>query len=89
MGSEMCIRDSLARFRQEMSPDKFVGLSFDTIAGSGSNGAIIHYKPEPSSCAIVDPSKMFLCDSGGQYLDGTTDITRTVRLCLCVCVCVL
>ena len=77
--TECDVSERLAKFRQEMSPDKFVGLSFDTIAGSGSNGAIIHYKPEPSSCAIVDPSKMFLCDSGGQYLDGTTDITRTVR----------
>ena len=77
--TECDVSDRLEAFRKEMSPDKMVGLSFDTIAGSGSNGAIIHYKPEPSSCATVDPEKMFLCDSGAQYLDGTTDITRTVH----------
>ncbi|XP_021728752.1 uncharacterized protein LOC110697523 isoform X1 [Chenopodium quinoa] len=46
---------------------------------SGPNGAIIHYKPEPDSCSIVDPEKLFLLDSGAQYIDGTTDITRTVH----------
>lgn len=49
------------------------------ISGSGPNGAIIHYKPEPDSCSIVDPEKLFLLDSGAQYIDGTTDITRTVH----------
>lgn len=47
--------------------------------GSGANGAIIHYKPEPESCSIVDAKKLFLLDSGAQYVDGTTDITRTVH----------
>lgn len=47
-------------------PD-FVSLSFETIAGSGPNGAIIHYKPEKPTCAKIEISKMFLCDSGGQY----------------------
>lgn len=50
-----------------------------TPAGSGANGAIIHYKPEPESCSRVDPQKLFLLDSGAQYVDGTTDITRTVH----------
>lgn len=50
-----------------------------TPAGSGANGAIIHYKPEPESCSHVDPQKLFLLDSGAQYVDGTTDITRTVH----------
>lgn len=50
-----------------------------TPAGSGPNGAIIHYKPEPESCSRVDPQKLFLLDSGAQYVDGTTDITRTVH----------
>lgn len=50
-----------------------------TSAGSGANGAIIHYKPEPESCSRVDPQKLFLLDSGAQYVDGTTDITRTVH----------
>ncbi|KAL0284891.1 UNVERIFIED_CONTAM: Aminopeptidase P2 [Sesamum calycinum] len=47
--------------------------------GSGANGAIIHYKPEPNSCSIIDAEKLFLLDSGAQYIDGTTDITRTVH----------
>lgn len=50
-----------------------------TPAGSGANGAIIHYKPEPESCSRVDPRKLFLLDSGAQYVDGTTDITRTAH----------
>lgn len=45
----------------------------------GANGAIIHYKPEPESCSHVDNKKLFLLDSGAQYVDGTTDITRTVH----------
>jgi len=71
--------DRLEAFRKEMSPNEFVGLSFDTIAGSGPNGAIIHYKPEPGTDGTLTKEKMFLCDSGAQYIDGTTDITRTVH----------
>lgn len=56
-----------------------MGLSFDTISGSGPNGAIIHYKPEPETCAMVTSSQMYLLDSGGQYMDGTTDVTRTMH----------
>ena len=59
--------------------DKFVGLSFDTISSTGANAAVIHYKPEPGNCSIIDPSKVYLCDSGAQYLDGTTDTTRTLH----------
>lgn len=55
----------------------FVGLSFPTISSTGANGAIIHYKPENESCSNIDWSKIYLCDSGAQYRDGTTDITRT------------
>lgn len=57
----------------------FVSLSFPTIAGSGPNGAIIHYKPPAEGSAEVTKTQMFLCDSGAQYLDGTTDITRTLH----------
>ncbi|CAG8769169.1 1382_t:CDS:2, partial [Acaulospora colombiana] len=57
--------DRLEKFRAEQ--DDFVGLSFDTISASGSNGAIIHYKPEPDTCASIDPKLLYLCDSGGQY----------------------
>ena len=53
--------------------------NFNDIPGSGANGAIIHYKPEPESCSVVNEKKLFLLDSGAQYVDGTTDITRTVH----------
>ena len=57
----------------------FMGLSFDTISSTGPNGAIIHYKPLPESCSMIDVNQMYLCDSGGQYKDGTTDVTRTLH----------
>lgn len=60
--------------------EDFVGLSFDTICATGANGAIIHYKPCKGACKTIDPSKIYLCDSGAQYLDGTTDTTRTVHM---------
>ncbi|KAF2404139.1 putative Xaa-pro aminopeptidase P [Trichodelitschia bisporula] len=59
--------------------DLFVGLSFDTISSTGANAAVIHYKPEKGACAIIDPSKIYLCDSGAQFYDGTTDTTRTLH----------
>ncbi|KAI8431431.1 hypothetical protein MSG28_015950 [Choristoneura fumiferana] len=55
----------------------FMGPSFETIAGAGPNGAIIHYAPARDSSALIKRDEMFLLDSGGQYRDGTTDITRT------------
>jgi len=57
----------------------FAGLSFDTISSTGPNAAVIHYKPEKGSCSIIDPKAIYLCDSGAQYLDGTTDTTRTLH----------
>lgn len=59
--------------------ENFVGLSFDTISSTGPNAAIIHYKPEKGNCSIIDPKAIYLCDSGAQYLDGTTDTTRTLH----------
>ncbi|KAF2457175.1 peptidase M24 [Lineolata rhizophorae] len=59
--------------------DLFVGESFDTISSTGPNAAIIHYKPQRPGCAIIDPSQVYLCDCGAQYLDGTTDVTRTLH----------
>jgi len=56
-----------------------VGLSFDTISSTGPNAAVIHYKPERGNCAVIDPKAIYLCDSGAQYLDGTTDTTRTLH----------
>ena len=52
--------------------------SFDTIAGSGKNGAIVHYRAQKSKCKIIKKKDIFLCDSGGQYKYGTTDVTRTI-----------
>lgn len=67
----------LTRFRQE--EEDFVGLSFDTISATGANGAVIHYKPVRGACSTIDPSKIYLNDSGSQFLDGTTDTTRTLH----------
>ena len=55
-------------------------ISFDTISGSGPNGAIIHYRVSEASDREMKNGELFLVDSGGQYLDGTTDITRTIAL---------
>ena len=60
--------------------ERFVGESFPTIAGYAANGAIVHYLPDETHCRIVEPEGLLLIDSGGQYLDGTTDITRTVAV---------
>lgn len=60
--------------------ENFVEESFGTIAGYKGNGAIVHYAATKDNCAVVKPKGMLLLDSGGQYLDGTTDITRTVWL---------
>ncbi|MBQ4507962.1 MAG: aminopeptidase P family protein [Paludibacteraceae bacterium] len=58
--------------------ENFTDESFCTIAGWQGNGAIVHYHAEPETCARIDGDGVLLLDSGGQYLDGTTDITRTV-----------
>ena len=52
--------------------------SFDTIAGSGKNGAIVHYRAKKENCRTIRKKDIFLCDSGGQYKYGTTDVTRTI-----------
>jgi Xaa-Pro aminopeptidase len=55
-------------------------ISFDTISGSGPNGAIVHYRVNEKTNRKLKPGELFLIDSGAQYLDGTTDITRTVAV---------
>jgi len=52
--------------------------SFDTIAGSGANAAIVHYRANKTNCKTIKRNDIFLCDSGGQYKYGTTDVTRTI-----------
>ena len=56
----------------------FLYPSFDTIAGSGKNGAIVHYRANKENCRTIKKNDIFLCDSGGQYKYGTTDVTRTI-----------
>ncbi|CAK3935436.1 Xaa-Pro aminopeptidase P [Lecanosticta acicola] len=74
---EVQASDKLEQIRSKH--DKFVGLSFDTISSTGPNAAVIHYKAEPANCSVIDPAKVYLCDSGAQFLDGTTDTTRTLH----------
>lgn len=76
--TEWSLMDKLHEFR--MMGENFVEESFGTIAGYLGNGAIVHYSATKDNCAEVKPQGMLLLDSGGQYLDGTTDITRTVWL---------
>ena len=76
--TECSLADKLHEFRA--MGENFTDESFGTIAGYQGNGAIVHYAATPENCAVVKPEGMLLLDSGGQYLDGTTDITRTVWL---------
>lgn len=71
------VRKILAlRKKQEL----FYSVSFGTIAGAGANAAIIHYQPTDENHALLAENSVLLLDSGGQYLDGTTDITRTIAI---------
>ncbi|MBS0548761.1 MAG: aminopeptidase P family protein [Proteobacteria bacterium] len=75
---EIEVSDRLQQMRQETG--KLRDLSFDTISGAGPNGAIVHYRALPSTERPLEPGSLYLVDSGGQYRDGTTDITRTVGI---------
>jgi len=76
--TELDIVAKLYQYRQQQ--ELFQGYSFDTISGSGPNGAIVHYRVDEKSNRTLRPEDIFLLDSGGQYLDGTTDTTRTISL---------
>ena len=76
--SEISISEKLEAFRA--AQPLYRGLSFDTIAGYGPHGAIVHYEATPDSDVPLRPEGFLLLDSGAQYLDGTTDITRTIAL---------
>ncbi|HBI58526.1 MAG: aminopeptidase P family protein [Duncaniella sp.] len=76
--TEIDVADILLRNRR--TQELFVDTSFDTIAGYGPNGAIVHYSATPESNTTVLPGNLLLIDSGGNYLDGTTDITRTIAI---------
>jgi len=75
--TEFAAAEKLEEFRSQLP--KFMGLSFETISSTGPNGAIIHYSPTKDQCSVIDKDQFYLCDSGGQYLNGTTDVTRTVH----------
>jgi Xaa-Pro aminopeptidase len=68
----------LEAFRAETGA--LVDLSFDTISGAGPNGAIVHYRVTTKTNRKIEPGELFLLDSGGQYRDGTTDVTRTIAV---------
>ena len=76
--NEVNVDQKLYEFRSKQ--ENFKGESFSTIAGYGPHGAIVHYRAVPESASTLKPENLFLLDSGGQYLEGTTDITRTVAL---------
>jgi Xaa-Pro aminopeptidase len=75
---ELTASDKLEQFRRETN--QLEDLSFDTISGAGSNGAIVHYRATPETNKKLLPGTLYLIDSGGQYRDGTTDVTRTVAI---------
>lgn len=76
--TEYDVAQRLAAFRAEQP--RYKGESFPAIVGYGANGAIVHYRPQEKNAAPIHPEGLLLLDSGGQYLDGTTDITRTIAL---------
>ncbi len=75
---ELSAQAKLESFRRQN--DLVRDLSFNTISGSGPNGAIVHYRSTPKSNRILQAGELYLVDSGAQYLDGTTDITRTIAI---------
>ncbi|MBC7794685.1 MAG: aminopeptidase P family protein [Clostridia bacterium] len=75
---ELSVSAKLREFRQRDS--LFRDESFETIAGAGPNGAIVHYRSTPRTNRKLENPSIFLCDSGGQYEDGTTDITRVIAI---------
>ena len=76
--TEMEVDRVLTFLRSEQ--DNYRDISFDTIAAYGPHGAIVHYEATPETNAVLEPHGLLLLDSGAQYQDGTTDITRTIAL---------
>jgi len=75
---EARLSDKLLSFRE--SGDRFRGLSFDTISAAGGNAAMCHYNHQNAEPATLEMNSVYLLDSGAQYTDGTTDITRTIAI---------
>lgn len=76
--TEIDVVKTLEGFRR--ATNALQDIAFETIAGAGPNGAIVHYRVNETSNRAVNPGELLLLDSGGQYLDGTTDITRTISV---------
>lgn len=76
--TELGASDRLEALRRD--GERFRGLSFPTISGAGPNGAIVHYRVTPETDRPLEGGSLYLVDSGAQYLDGTTDVTRTVAI---------
>lgn len=76
--TELSAADYLYQFRQEQ--EHFLGNSFDPIVSYGGHAAMCHYSPSPETDIPLEPKGLALCDTGGHYLEGTTDITRTIAL---------
>ena len=76
--TELSTAKKLESFRRE--ENEIQGLSFPTISGSGPNGAIVHYRVTEKSDRNLSQNSLYLVDSGGQYIDGTTDVTRTIAI---------
>ena len=74
---ECSVADYLETLRKDQGA---LDLSFSTISAYGANAAMCHYHAVPESCAVLEPKGLYLVDSGGQYLEGTTDVTRTFAL---------
>ena len=74
--TEIDAQNKLEKFRKQNKTYLFP--SFSTIAGTGANGAIVHYKSSQQTNKVINKKDLFLCDSGGQYKYGTTDVTRTI-----------
>lgn len=71
------LADRLDQMRRDAGA---LDVSFSTISAYGPNAAMCPYHAEPETCAVLEPKGLYLIDSGGQYLEGTTDITRTIAL---------
>jgi Xaa-Pro aminopeptidase len=80
---EIGAAERLHAFRAETARadgSELIDISFDTISGAGPNGAIVHYRVSPQTTRTIAPDTLYLIDSGAQYRDGTTDITRTLPI---------
>ena len=75
---ELSAQERLRAFRAETGLLR--DLSFDTISGAGPNGAVVHYRASEETNRRLEPGSLYLVDSGGQYQDGTTDVTRTIAI---------